>query len=117
MQKSNIMYLLCIDVHCASVLSHTSDGWRHAFTYRWIKSIIHYLLRTYLYAYLRTYLCIYVFLFVYTGFRCSILYESYSVSEYNYLVNEYICLVRKKEKVKLDSYRGGGGLKLQCHVQ
>ena len=33
----------------------------------------------------------------------------YSVSEYNYLVNEYICLIRKKEmeKVKLDSYRWG----------
>ena len=32
-----------------------------------------------------------------------------SVSEYNYLVNEYICLIRKKqkEKVKLDSYRWG----------
>ena len=35
--------------------------------------------------------------------------KQYSVSEYNYLVNEYICLIRKKEKekVKLDSYRWG----------
>ena len=43
----------------------------------------------------------------------------YSVAEYNYLVNEYICLIRKKEKekekVKLDSYRWGA--KLQCHVR
>ena len=31
----------------------------------------------------------------------------YSVLEYNYLVNEYICLIRKKEKVKLDSYWWG----------
>ena len=38
----------------------------------------------------------------------------YSVSEYNYLVNEYICLIRKKEKVNLDSYKWS--LKLQCHV-
>ena len=40
MQKT--MYLLCIVVHCASVLSlqssvHSSYGWGHAFTYRWIK--------------------------------------------------------------------------------
>ena len=38
------MYLLCIVVHCASVISlqspvHTSDGWRYAFTYQWIKVI------------------------------------------------------------------------------
>ena len=69
------MYLLCIVVHCASVLSHTSDGWRHAFTYRWINVYNRYLLRTYVLRYVR----IYVFLFAYTGFRCSILYESYTV--------------------------------------
>ena len=36
------MYLLCIVLHCASVLSlqssvHTSDGWSHAFTNRSMK--------------------------------------------------------------------------------
>ena len=54
---------------------------------------------------LRTYVCIYVFLFAYTVFgvvSCMNL-TKYSVSEYNYLVNEYICLIRKKEQVKLDS--------------
>ena len=37
-------------------------------------SINRYLLRTYV----RTFVCIYVFLFAYMGFRCSILYESYT---------------------------------------
>ena len=62
----------------------------HAFTYRWIN--------------------VYKTLFI-TYVRLT----QYSVSEHHYLVNEYICLIRKKEKVKLDSYRWG--LKLQCHVR
>ena len=114
MQKKPIMYLLCIVVHCASVLSHTSDGWRHAFTYRWI-NVYKPLFITY--TYVRTYVCIYVFLFAYTGFRCSILYESYTVQCIRIqLPGKRIHLFdKKKEKVKLDSYRWG--LELQCHVR
>ena len=48
------MYLLCIVVHCASVLSHTSDGWRHAFTYRWI-NVYKPLFITYVRTYVGTY--------------------------------------------------------------
>ena len=95
--------------YCASVLSHMSEGWRHAFTYRRVKiykSLFITYLHTYIHTYVctRMYVCIYVFLFAYTGFQCSILYEStqYSISEYNYLVNrqsyEYIFLLRKKGK-------------------
>ena len=105
------MYLLCIVVHCASVLSHTSDGWRHAFTYRCIN------VYKPLFIYVRTYICIYVFLFAYMGFRCSILYESYTVQCIRIqLPGKQIHLFDKeKEKVKLDSYRLG--LKLQCHAR
>ena len=45
------MFLLCIVVHCASVLYsqspvRTSDGLGHAFTYRWIK-VYEFLFSTY----------------------------------------------------------------------
>ena len=103
-KKNNIMYLLCIVMHCASVLSHTSDGWRHAFTYRWIKSINRYLLCTYVRTYAYMSFCSHTRVF---GVVSCMNLTQYSVSEYNYLVNAYICLIRKKENVKLDSYRWG----------
>ena len=55
------------------------------------------------------YTCIYVFLFGYTDFGCSILYEStqYSISEYNYLVNRQLYEKKKKENVELGSYMWG----------
>ena len=64
---------------------------------------------TYVRTYVRTYVCIYVFLFTGFGVVSCMNLTQYSVSECNYLVNEYICLIRKKEKekVKLDSYRWG----------
>ena len=51
------------------------------------------------------------------GFRCSILYESYTVQCIRIqLPGKQIHLFDKeKEKVKLDSYRLG--LKLQCHAR
>ena len=120
------MYLLCIVLLCISVILqssvHTSDGWRHAFTYRWIK-----VYKPLFITYVLTDACVCVFLFVHTDCWCSILHDStqyshgriywtirpwYSISEYNYLVinrqcYEYICLIRKKENVKLGSYMCG----------
>ena len=95
------MYLLCIVVHCASVLSHTSVGWRHAFTYRWI-NVYKPLFITYIRTYAYMSFCSHTRVF---GVVSCMNLTQYSVSEYNYLGNEYICLIRKKETVKLDSYR------------
>ena len=75
-------------------------------------SINRYLLRTYVRMYEYLSFCSHTRVF---GVVSCMNLTQYSVSEYNYLVNEYICLIRKKEKVKLDSYRWG--LKLQCHVR
>ena len=130
--QENIMYLLCIVLLCISVILqssvHTSDGWRHAFTYRWIK-----VYKPLFITNVRTDACVCVFLFVHTDFWCSILQEStqyshgciyctirpwYSISEYNYLVNrqcyEYICLIRKKENVKSGSYMWGLNFTMSC---
>ena len=79
-------------------------------------SINRYLLRRYVLTYVRTYaymsFCSHIRVF---GVISCMNLTQYSVSEYIYLVNEYICLIRKREKVKLDSYRWG--LKSQCHVR
>ena len=83
------------------MLSHTSDGWRHASTYRRIN-----VYKPLFIMYVRTYTCIYVFLFAYTVFRCSILYESYTVQcIIIVLPGKRIHLFdkKKKEKVKLGS--------------
>ena len=70
-----------------------------------------------LFIYSHTYVCIYVFLFAYTGFRCSILYESYTVQciRIQFPGKRIHLFDKKKENVKLDSYRLG--LKLQCHAR
>ena len=91
------------------MLSHKLDGWRHAFTYRWIN-----VYKPLFITYVRMHICLCSHTRVFGVVSCMNLTQ-YSVSEYNFLVNEYICLIRKKEKVKLDSYRWG--LKLQCHVR
>ena len=90
------MYLVFIVVHCASVLSNTSDWWRHAFTYRWI-NVYKLLFITYVRTYVRTYtymsFCLHTRVFSVVS---SMNLTQYGVSEYNYFVNEYICLIRKK---------------------
>ena len=81
------MYLLCIVVHCAPVLSCSRPSIRR------IGGGMHLLIDGYkyincylLFSYVRMHM--YVFLFAYKGFRCSILYEStqYSISQYDCLV-------------------------------
>ena len=90
------MYLLCIVVHCASVLSHTSDGWRHAFTYRWI-NVYKPLFNTYVRTYAYMSFCSHTRVF---GVVSCMNLTQYSVSEYNYLVNEYSPLKLYFEKEK-----------------
>ena len=64
--------LVCIVHQCYLAVVRPYVGWfEAAFTYRWIK--VH---KPLFCTYVRTHAYNYAFPFAYTGFRCSILYES-----------------------------------------
>ena len=91
MQKKNTLCICCVllcNVHqCYLAVVRPYVEWVEAcITYPWIKVFNHYLLHTYVHKHAYMSFCSH-----YTGFRCSILYEStqYSIPEYAQYINTY----------------------------